>query len=355
MKTAKNLFQKITCFENLLRASRTARRGKRFRTETARFEYHLENELLTLQRELTEGYFQPGNYRSFQIFEPKERLISAAPYRDRVVHHAICQIIEPIFDRTFITTSYACQSGKGTHKALLKFQDYSCQFPWVLQCDIQKFFPSIDHDILLQRIRRKIGCQRTLELIEKIISNSNPQEEMEHYFPGDDLFTPYMRRRGLPIGNLTSQLFANVYLNPLDHFIKEQLHQPPYLRYMDDFAVFGHSKEQLWEICSKIKHYLASFRLKIHPKKCQVLRVREGCQFLGFRNWPTHRIPLKQKSRRYQRHLQKLCCQYNNNEISLDRIHQSIQSWVGHVRWGSSYRLRTRVLGRVRLTKGTSY
>ncbi len=180
--------------------------------------------------------------------EPKPRKISAAPYRDRVVHHALCNVIVPIFERTFIADSYANRLGFGTHRALKRFTQFARSSRYILQCDIRKYFPSIDHEILKRLLRRKIKCADTLWLIDTIIDNSNEQEPVIEYFPGDGLLTPIERRRGLPIGNLTSQFFANIYLNGLDHFVKEQLRASKYLRYVDDFALFADDRNFLSDV-----------------------------------------------------------------------------------------------------------
>lgn len=223
MKRYGNLYPEIINFENVLLASRQAQKGKRFRDNVLDFNYHLETELIRLQQQLTDKTYQPGAYRTFHLTNPKSRLISAAPYRDRVVHHALCNIIVPIFEKTFIHDSYANRLGFGTHRALRKFTHFARNSRYVLQCDIKKYFPSIDHIILKEFIRRKIKCPDTLWLINSIIDNSNEQETVVDYFYGDDLLTPVTRRKGLPIGNLTSQFFANIYLNGFDHFVKEQL------------------------------------------------------------------------------------------------------------------------------------
>jgi retron-type reverse transcriptase len=239
MKRYGNLYPQITDFANLLAAARQARRGKRFGDRVLAFHYHLETELITLKNELESKTYQPGAYHTFEIFEPKRRLISAAPYRDRVVHHALCNILMPIFERTFIHTSYANRWGFGTHKALKQFLQWARSYKYILQCDIRKYFPSIDREILKEQIRRKIKCRDTLWLVDRIIDNSNEQEPVIEYFPGDDLLTPLQRAKGLPIGNLTSQFFANVYLSGCDRFVKEQLQAKNYLRYVDDFALFS--------------------------------------------------------------------------------------------------------------------
>ena len=189
MKTYNRLFEQICSFENLLNASRKAQRGKRFQDEVARFNFHLERELYRLQEELQTQTYRPGAYHEFYIYEPKLRKISAAPYRDRVVHHALCNVIEPIFDRTFIFDSYGCRKGKGTHKAVNRFTEFSRKNRYVLKCDIKKYFPSIDHEILKAMFRRKIRDVQTLWLMDLIVNSSNPQERVLEYFEGDDLLT----------------------------------------------------------------------------------------------------------------------------------------------------------------------
>lgn len=211
MKRYGGLWPDIIEFENLLRAARQAQRGKRFRENVLAFNYHLERELFTLQRELAQHTYRPGAYRTFEIKDPKPRQISAAPYRDRVVHHALCNVIMPLLERSLIHDTYANRVGYGTHRALKRFTEWARSHRYCLQCDIQKYFPSIDHEILKELIRQKmIKCPETLWLIELIIDGSNDQIPVMEYFPGDDLLTPVQRRRGLPIGNLTSQFFANL-------------------------------------------------------------------------------------------------------------------------------------------------
>jgi len=214
------------------------------RPDIGRFLADLEPNLCGLQRELEAGCYQPGEYRTFWIRDPKVRQISAAAFRDRVVHHALTRILEPIFERRFTDFSFASRKGFGQHPALRKARAACARYPYVLKCDIRKYFPSIDHAILKDLLARVIKCRRTLELAGRIIDGSNEQEPAEAYFDGDDLFTPYERRRGLPIGNQTSQFFANVYLNPLDHYVLRELRPALYLRYVDDFLLFGDDKKR---------------------------------------------------------------------------------------------------------------
>ncbi|HAD10942.1 MAG TPA: RNA-dependent DNA polymerase, partial [Saprospirales bacterium] len=238
MKRLGGLFESIITFDNLLLAFYKARKGKRSNQNVAAFEANLEWELLRLAEELRTDTYQPGAYRTFLIHDPKQRMISAAPFRDRVVHHALCNIIEPIFEPTLITHTYANRKGKGIHAGIRYCQECVRKYSYVLKSDIKKYCPGIDHDILIKIIARKIKCTRTLLLIDRIIDNSNPQEIVLDYFPGDNLFTTSQRRKGLPMGNLTSQFFANLYLSPLDHFIKEELQMEGYARYVDDLIIF---------------------------------------------------------------------------------------------------------------------
>lgn len=343
MKRHGNLYPQIIKFENILLASRQAQRGKRFRDNVLDFNYHLETELIKLQKQLTYKTYQPGNYRTFHLINPKSRLISAAPYRDRVVHHALCNIIVPIFERTFIADSYANRLGFGTHRALRKFTHFARNSRYVLQCDIKKYFPSIDHIILKELIRRKIKCFDTLWLIDTIIDNSNEQETVIDYFPGDDLLSPVTYRKGLPIGNLTSQFFANIYLNGFDHFIKEQLKISKYARYVDDFALFSDDRQLLADARLAIEEYLTKLRLKIHPVKSQLFETKTGASFLGFRIFPETIRVRNSNLHQARRRLRRLQIDYTQGRIKLEKVNQSIQSWFAHLEHGDTFQLRQQI------------
>ena len=228
----RHLYAQVYDWENLLLAWRKAAKGKRGQPPAASFEMNVAQNLLAIQEELAEKRYQPGGYVSFHIHEPKQRLISAAPFRDRVVHHALCNVMEPIFERRFIHDSYANRRGKGTHAALDRCQEFARRYPYVLQCDVQQFFPAIDHSLLLDSIQRVIVDPDLLGLCERILESGRGVLSNEYamiYFAGDDLFA-VNRARGLPIGNLTSQFWANVYLDRLDHFIKRELDRLSFLR-----------------------------------------------------------------------------------------------------------------------------
>jgi retron-type reverse transcriptase len=345
-KSFGNLYPALVTFENLHAAYRKAAKGKRGQPEVASFEYVLEENLFQLQQALSDQTYQPGAYYSFYIYDPKHRLISAAPFADRVVHHALCNIIEPLFERTFIGDSYANRIGKGTHKALDKAQAWAKQYPNVLQCDIRKFFPSVDHAILASILARKIADPQVLWLCNQILTSGvgvlSDEYEMV-YFPGDDLFAA-ARPRGLPIGNLTSQFWANVYLNELDQFVKRTLQVGPYLRYVDDFLLFSENKAQLWAWKAAIRQFLVGLRLTIHEKRSTVYPVTNGIPFLGFHLYPTHRRLKRPNGIAFQRRLRRLFRRYERGDIDMERIDQSIQGWIAHVQHGNTWGLRRSLL-----------
>ena len=279
-RKADGLFPEYATFQALIEATLRAARGKRRKPGAAAFLARLESEVLRLEKELGSGTWRPGRYVVIDVFDPKHRRVSAAPFRDRVVHHALCKVIEPIFERGFIDDSYANRKGKGVHRAIARYEAYRDRFSHVLRCDIFRYFPAIDHQILKGDLRRRIVCPQTLMVLDAIIDGSNLQEPVEIHFPGDDLFTPLERRRGLPIGNLTSQFFANVYLDGFDHFVKEVL-RAPYLRYVDDFALFADDPLTLEIWRARIAEYLCGRRLLLHPEKTRIHDSRMPTEFLG--------------------------------------------------------------------------
>lgn len=351
MKSHKNLWEKITAFENLNGAAHEAQRGKCHKPEVGAFLYGLEGQLWKLKEELESGAYSPGPYRTFLVREPKERWVSAAPFRDRVVHHALCRVIEPLFDRRMIYDSYANRKGKGTHAALKRFVQFARRSRYALKCDIQKYFGSIDHRLLLEKLARTVACARTMDLIEKIVRSSPPSSAPPTYFPGDDLFTPIERAKGLPIGNLTSQLFANVYLDGLDHFLKEQLRVGDYVRYVDDFAVFANDKAALRETKARIARHLESDRLRLHPGKSRVYRCCDGVEFLGFR-CVGNRIRIRREAvRRFRHRMRDYQWGYRHGRIEIGKIRQSVASWLGHARQGDTRTLVRLLLKDIRFTR----
>jgi RNA-directed DNA polymerase len=346
-KTYSNLYGPLTNFQNLLSAYRKAARGKRGQPAVADFDFGLEANLLDLQHELRTRGYQPGPYFSFYIRDPKHRLISAAPFRDRVVHHALCNVIEPLFERTFIGDSYANRVGKGTHRALDRAQVFAKRHRYVLQCDIREFFPSIDSECLRPILSRKINDPEVLWLIDAILENGADVLVSEYtmvYFAGDDLLA-VNRPRGLPIGNLTSQFWANVYLNELDQFVKRKLRCGAYLRYVDDFLLFADTKQQLWTWKQAIRDRLAELRLTLHERSSTVYPVTNGIPFLGFRIYPTYRRLKRRNGVAFARRLRAGQVALSRGELNLVELCRLTQGWVAHAAHGDTWGLRRALLG----------
>jgi len=339
------VFDALTSWENLLLAWRNASRGKRGQPNVAFFEHRLEDQLALLRAELLTQTYRPGAYRSFYIHEPKRRLISAAPFRDRVVHHALCNIIEPLFERSFIFDTYANRLGKGTHRALARCQEYARRYPYVLQLDIRQFFPSIDHAILRRLLTAKIEEPGVLWLVDQILASGEGVLSEAYdmvYFPGDDLFA-INRPRGLPIGNLTSQFWGNVYLNGIDHFAKRELRCPGYVRYVDDLLLFADSKATLWRAKDAMIERLEGLRLTVHsgahPKPTE-----EGISFLGFVTSPQRRRLKRRKGVQFRRKLRWAVAAFQAGEFTMAQLIASVQGWLAHIRYGDTAGLRQAVL-----------
>lgn len=317
MKRQGHLFARIVTFDNLLLAARKARRGKRDRHSVGHFFFHLETELFALQEALQAGTYRMQPYRTFTIYEPKQRQICAAHFRDRVVHHAVCNILDPIFEASFIADTYACRRGKGTHAAVHRAQYFARRLPYVLKCDIRKYFDSVDHLLLKGLLRRKFKDPALLDLLDHIIEHPLPDS-----VPG----------KGLPIGSLTSQYFANLYLGVLDHFLKERLRLKGYVRYMDDFLVFAENKPLLHETLAAIRTFLQQhLRLALKEPSVQVLPVTQGIPFLGFRVFPGIVKLTGKKWARFRRQVRKLEARYTSGTMTEEALARSVASMLGHI------------------------
>jgi retron-type reverse transcriptase len=315
--------------------------GKRRKPGAAAFMANLETELLRLERALRSGRYRPGRYVEIEFRDPKRRLVSAAPFRDRVVHHAVHAVIAPLFERGFIHDSYANRVGKGTHRAVGRYERFRDRYRFVLRCDIYRYFPAIDHAIIKADIRRRIACRPTLALIDAIVDGANLQEPVHLYYPGDDLFEPYRRRRGLPIGNLTSQFFANVYLDGLDHFFKEVLRARGNLRYVDDFALFHDDPAVLAAWRERIAHYLASRRLLLHPRKTMIQPTALPTTFLGFELWPQGRQRLPEDNvRRFRNRLRGLRDRWRGGTVDEAGVRRAVGARIAHAEHADTWRLR---------------
>lgn len=339
------MFPRVVAWENLLEAYRKAARGKRGKLAAATYEREVADNLLTLQAMLTTGMYRPGAYQHFVIHEPKRRLISAAPFGDRVVHHALCNVIEPIFEARFHPHSYANRVGKGTHKAIDHLQAYARQYRYALRLDIVQHFPSLDHIILKEELSRVVGDEEVRRLIDIILRSGDGVLRDEYdmvYFPGDSLLDT-LRPRGLPIGNLTSQFWSNCYLNPLDWFISRELGCPAYLRYVDDMALFSNSKRELAQWQEQIVVYLAQLRLTVHRGSLQAQPVRAGIPWLGFVVYPTHRLLKRRNVVGFRRRLEQTITLYRRGDISFAELDARVQGWINHVRYGDTWGLRGRL------------
>jgi len=368
------LYAQVCSWDNLRLAHQKAARGKRGQRAAAAFEYNLADNLLALQHELETETYTPGPYHFFYIHDPKHRLISAAPFRDRVARsdHALCHVIEPLFERSFIYDSYANRVGKGTHRALDRAQQFARRFRYVLQCDIRQFFPAIDHAVLRQTLARQVRDSDVLStghcvwLIDRILDSGVGVLSEEYdmaWFPGDDPSTgsgqglfAALRPRGLPIGNLTSQFWANCIMNPFDHFVKRELRcqgrSPAYLRYVDDFLLFADDKRALWAWREAIAQRLARLRLTIHPG-AQPRPTTAGLPFLGFVVYPTHRRLKRRKVVAYRRRLQRLVAEWLAEERTQEAVVASLLGWINHARYtqcpvdGDTWGLRASVVGQI--------
>ncbi len=340
-------YAQVIAWPNLLKAARKAARGKRGFRPAATFEHQVADRLLALQTELADFTYTPGAYVNFMIHDPKRRLISAAPFRDRVAHHALCNIIEPQFERRFIAESYANRVGKGTHRAVDRLQGFAQQFRYVLRCDVRQFFPSIDHAILHDGLAQVLRDEDVLWLCDRIIASGAGVLADEYdmaWFPGDAP-DAIQRPRGLPIGNLTSQFWANCYLDPFDWFVLRELRCPAYLRYVDDFALFADDTRVLYRWKAALIERLARLRLTIHENAAQVIPCEQGIPWLGFVVYPTYRRIKARNAVKFSQRLRQRWADYCAGAIPFAEFDASVQGWINHVRYADTWGLRAHVLG----------
>jgi len=328
MKRIGFLFEQVSAFSNLLFASQKALKASGGSPEGQAFLYNLENELLNLKREMQNGSYKPGPYRYFNISDPKDRIISVAPFRDRVVHHALVNVLEPIYAKVFIFDSYATRKNKGTHKAIFRAQQFLRKNKWFLKTDVQKYFDSIDRSVLKQILQRKIKDKRLLNILHLIIDNGG------------------QGNTGLPIGNLTSQFFANVYLDQLDHYLKDQQGLKYYIRYMDDMVVFSESKEKLKAVKKEISLFLNErLNLKLKESATFINQQLNGLSFLGRRIFPGLIRLKKENLKRSMKKLQLREKQYLAGKIEQSEFINSAQSILAHISSANHVRLREKLFG----------
>lgn len=328
------LFSKLYQFDHLLSAAYACRKGKAYKTPTLQYFNNLEENLIELQNNLIWGSYEPAPHHKFFVFEPKKRLINAPAFKDRVLHSALYKLLYPLFDRTFIFDSYACRVGKGTHAGADRAQKFIRQVEsghgkaYVLKADISRYFASIDQDILKGLLVKKVRCQGVLNLLLKIIDTS-PADA-----PG----------KGIPLGNLTSQLFANIYLHELDRFAKHTLKAKRYVRYMDDFIFVHHDKKQLHQWRKQVNEFLWRELKLTTNHKTQVfpvgIRFGRSLDFLGYRMWSTHRLIRKNSVKRIKANLKKYSKLRAAGVLTLRDIEHKIQSWLGHASHANTHNLK---------------
>jgi len=335
MKIYKELFNQITSLENIVTAWEEFRSDKGKKADVQAFEFSLEQNLFSMHRDLLAKRYAHGPYTGFYIRDPKVRHIHKAMVRDRVLHHAVFRILNPIFEKTFIANSFSCRIGKGTHKGVLaaesmirrESRNYTKPC-FALKCDVRKFFDSIDHEILLAILKKRIIDPDTMWLMERIIESFSTS------------WTTLFDRQGLPIGNLTSQLFANVYMNEFDQFVKQRLRIKHYARYTDDFVIVSTDKKYFMDLLDPIQDFLGEhMKLKLHPKKISIRACHRGVDFLGYVALPHHRLLRPKTKRRVFRKLKIQIAQYRAGAISEATLSQSLQSYLGVLSHANTHQL----------------
>lgn len=340
--TYNNLYQELCTYENLFLAFKKARKHKTLKSYVIDFEKDLENNLKQLQHELLAETYKPAPLKTFVVRDPKTRKISKSHFRDRVVHHAICNIIEPIFQKTFIYDSFANQKGKGVHAALKRFDTFKRKVSknntktcYVLKADIKHYFETVDHKILIRIISKKVKDEKLINLIRMILANHKSK----------------VFGKGMPLGNLTSQFFANVYLSELDYFVKHKLKVKYYLRYVDDFVILYYSKRILKNYKNKINKFIKeNLKVELHPEKSKIKAICCGVSLLGFRVFYYHKLLRKSNIRKFLKRFLQLREKYLKKIIDFEAISEFLTGWFGYAMHANTHGLRGKIL--CRLNKG---
>lgn len=329
-------------FRALWQAARRAAREKRLRPSVARFKLTLERELLDLHAELLVGAWRPAAPRIVHLRDPKPRVISIPPFRDRVVHQALCAGLAPRIERRLITHSYACRVGHGTHAALRLARAWSQTYRWWVRLDVARYFPTIDHAIVREHLARDVPEDPIRALCTRILDAAGTLGGQ--HAPGDDLFAPSARRVGLPLGNLTSQLWANRYLDPIDHLVKDRLRHRPYLRYMDDLLILHDDYRALIALARQIEDACHGLRLRLHPWSVQPTAA--GVGFVGFRMMPDHVRVRRSTVRRAEGRMRE---QLRADGGVTDAFQAGMRSVFAHWEHADAWRLKERTLHRLGL------
>jgi len=336
IKMKQGFYEQIYSKKNLVLAWRNARKGKTQKHYVLEFEKNLIQNINSLHHELKNQTYQPKPMQVFILRDPKTRKISKSDFRDRIVHHTICNIIELVFDKTFIYDNCANRKNKGSLFALRRFDEFSRKVSknnsrkcFILKADIKHYFQEINHEILLGIIKRRINDEKVLSLMQKIFQNTTAERD------------GFFDNKGMPLGNLTSQFFANVYLNELDQFVKHILKIKYYIRYVDDFVIFDKSKKQLkmWKI--KIEEFLEEkLKLNLHPDKSRIILFDRGVDFVGFRNFYYFMLLRSRNIKNIERKI-KL---FKESKISKEKFSEIWQGWNAYANWANSFNLKKRML-----------
>lgn len=351
METYRDLYTKLYSYDNLKLAWIRARKRKTLKEYVIEFESNFDRNLKQLKHELGTFTYSPAPLTTFIVKDPKTRKISASHFRDRVIHHAICNMIAPIFEKDFIYDSFSNQKRKGTHAAIKRLEKFmrkvgssrkamcgqsklfvnKMNAGYVLKADVRHYFDTVDHQILLRIVERKINDSNIVWLIKRVLEN----------YKGQNI------GKGMPLGNLTSQFFANVYLNELDHFVKHTLKAKYYIRYVDDFVILHKDRKMLEKWKDEIDTFLRSnLKIELHPEKSKIIPLGGGVAFLGFRIFHHHRLLKKSNTRRIWKRIERFKQKYDAKEIDMEKINQSLEGWIAYAEFANTYNLRTRVLAK---------
>jgi len=338
MKTYNNIFNEIISSENLFLAWDAFKKDKRNKSDVMAFEWNLEKNIFQLHRELQNKTYKHGPYAGFYINDPKRRHIHKALVRDRILHHAIFSVINPIFEPTFINSSFSCRIGFGTHKGvdflqkIIRKVSRNGKNPcFMLKCDIKKFFDSVDHAILLSIMEKRIKDNGAMWLLRSVIESYE---------------TNYAK--GIPIGNLTSQFFANIYMNEFDYFIKHRLKIKNYARYTDDFVIVGENRKCLKDLLPTVNGFLKNnLLLNLHPNKIIIRKFCQGIDFLGYVIFPKYRLMRSKTKRRIFKKLKKRVKDYKEGLITGNTLEQSLQSYLGVLSHANTHGIKEELLNRI--------
>lgn len=350
MKTYKNLYAKLCSKESLVNAYNKAKKGKAKKKGVIEFTANLDANLDLLRKELLAFNYNPKPLRKFIVRDPKTRKIHASAFRDRIVHHAVINVLNPIYDKVFIYDSFASRKKKGSHNAVKRFDYFKRKVSsngklvknpfnnnmvkgYVLKTDIKHYFENVNHEILIGILRRKIKDESLIWLIKKILDN----------------FEGLQKGKGMPLGNYTSQFFANIYLNELDYFVKHRLKAKYYIRYVDDFVILHKDKKILDEYLDKINKYLLHLKIQLHPDKSKIIPLSKGTQFLGYRIFYYHKLLRKRNLNKFKKEFEKQLELYKTGILSKNSLIEKLQGWFGYALRADTYKLRKEVFKEIEI------